>query len=171
MSISGRNHISEINHDEQLNILYITVNPSSSTGLVRTKKEMNRNEISNLAIYNINTSTLSYLFDHQENKRILRFLFETGYNEVSESMGFNHHSSAILNKDIKKREPSNTLFLVTEGKKKDSFEFWKASKTGDSKELVKTFGSKDDWKLDVLNKKILFITKQPNEVKVETFDW
>jgi len=168
VSYSGR----ETEIDSEFNFLYVTIHPTVNQGILMASAEMDKSITSNIGIYNLKDGTTSYLFDQNENKRILSFYFEKNYNEAHHRIDFNNSTSHIINNEkIDKRATMDRLFVVTEGNSKEELELWRFTKAGDSKQLVKTFSEKDAWKLDVVNQKILFIRKSPHKVQVDSFDW
>lgn len=166
------NEYLDADYDRDFNLLYIEVNPTIRTGIVKSKKEVDGNKVSNLAIYNIETGDLTYFFEKGSKQNIRHYFFEVFYDEEKERMRLNKESRMIFNnKKIPKRPASDILFLVNEKENKEEVELWQSSKKGENKKLVKTFSKKMDWRIDVFNQKILFLYQLENEVRVEAIDW
>lgn len=166
-----------VQNDANANLLYIKINPTIEvvkTGLVRnkTESEINTSVISNIAVYDVVNDNIKYLFDKGENINIQDFVFEKGYNSDSKMMLFNTDNSNLCNNnDIEERPCSDHLFLYVDNKSNGTYDFWKASKTKGTKELVKSFKTDTIYRLDPRHQKIIFINKLPNEVNIESFDW
>lgn len=160
-----------VENDPSSRLLYIKMNPTVKTGGFMSKSEVDQSIISNLAIYNVEKNELTYFFDSKEQKRISTFFYETEYHEESQRMYFNTSINTCNNSKIAKRDCADTLFVCTENQDGNAFEFWKSSKDGANKELVKSFNDQVSWSIDPLNKKIIFIEQLTNAVKVEAFDW
>ncbi len=134
---------------------------------------MNKEIITNLAIYDTLAKTTSYFFDNKENQQILDLVYETGYDRRERSMDFyTYRSSKILHNRLTEERPAvNKIILLREGKKKGTYEFWQSDKKGENKILLHTSNSKDQWRIDVKNRKLLFFEKTANEVHVEEYAW
>ena len=159
-------------YDREFNLLYIKVNPTLKTGIVKSKRHIDENILSNLAIYDIEKDNLIHFFEKEEQKTIMAYLYETSYNEKLEKMTFNRSSHNIFNNDkIPKREKSDKLFVITKKPGGEECEMWVSSRLGHDKKLIQTFPKNLDWKIDVFNKKVLFIYKLENEIRVESIDW
>lgn len=167
------NPYSDTEYDRSFNLLYIKVNPTLvKSGIVKSKSATNTNVTSNLGIYDIGKDKLSHFFEINHDKVIIAIIYEKRYNEENKQFDFNVSSAMIFNNyDIEKREKADVLFVVAYIKSKEHFEFWKSSRNGENKVLVKTYEKERDWRIDVYNQKIIFIHKKKNEVEVEAFDW
>ncbi|MFK7936770.1 MAG: hypothetical protein AB8G22_24870 [Saprospiraceae bacterium] len=159
-------------YDREFNLLYIKVNPTIKTGIVKSKTEVDIKTISNLAIYEIEKDNLIHFFEKGTKNKIVHYFYETCYNEKLERMDFNTQSYQIFNnQNIEKREKSDKLFMVTEKEQTNEYELWISSRSGINKQMVKRFQKELDWRIDVYNKKVLFIHKLENEIKVTSIDW
>jgi len=166
------NSIKGIEVEKNFNLMYVTVNPSISKGIVMAKSELDTQRITNLGIYNLNTSELTYLFKQGANQELRTLLFESCYDEDKKRIEFNNESNHLINnRSIANREISNLLFLVREGKKTGEFEFWKSTKDGQEKELIRTFNNDEIWRLDVKNRKLIFIEKLSDQLNVNEYEW
>jgi len=167
----GYDAYKDVENDPSSRLLYIKMNPTTKTGGFMSKSEVDHSITANLAIYNVEKNELTYFFDPKEQKQISTFFYETEYHEENKRMYFNASINTCNNKEIAKRDCADKLFVCTENPEGNAFEFWKSSKNGSNKELLKSFNDQVSWSVDPLNKKIIFIEQLPNEVKVEAFDW
>jgi hypothetical protein len=159
-------------YDREYNLLYVKVNPTIRTGIVKSKTEVDAKIISNLAIYDIEKNTLIHFFEKGTKNKIVYYFYETSYNEEFERMDFNTISPQIFNNQkIEKREKANKLFVITEKEQTNEYELWISSRLGTNKQMVKRFHKELDWRIDVYNQKMLFIHKLENEIKIEAIDW
>jgi len=162
----------DLDYERDLNLLYVEINPTIKTGITKTKKQIQRNKISNLAIYEIEKNSLSYFFKEESKNDIKFYFYENFYNEKEEMIEFNRDSYHISNNNkIEKRALENKLFVINEKKEGDEYELWISSKLGTDKKLVKVFSKKVEWKIDVYNKKILFLSSTLNGISIESINW
>lgn len=167
----GYDSYRSVENDASSRLLYINIHPTIKTGGFMSKSEVDPNVISNLAIYNVEKNELKYFFEPTEQKRISTFFYENEYHEEDEKMYFNRSIHTCNNDKIAKRDCADKLFVCTMNEEANAFEFWKSAKDGSNKELIKSFSNNATWRIDPLNKKIIFIEYLSNEVKVEAFDW
>lgn len=159
-------------YDRTFNILYLNVNPTMKTGIMKSKSDFDEKTVTNLAIYDIGKNELSHFFEKGNTKKILHLFYETGYNEKQKKMDFNkEHFPIFNNEDIEERAKSDKLFIVAEGATGEECEFWVSTRLGENKKRIKTFPKELDWRIDVFNQKVLFIYRLEDEVKIDAYDW
>jgi len=167
----------ETEYEKNHKLLYIKVNPTiESTGYRSSKSETKEDVISNIGIYDLDKETTTYFFEKNTDKRIKLFIYEVAYYEKEEEdeqyFSFNTYPNNIINNNkVPKRPVNDSVLIITEGKEKGESEFWLSDKHGKNTQLIKRTESNTIWKLDVLNKKLIFIHKLTNELKVESVDW
>jgi hypothetical protein len=164
---------SQFNHidvENNLNLLYVTVKPGTTKGFLGTKSEIDNNSVINLGVYDLSTDNLLYVFDQTEEQKIEAILFEVKYSRRDRRIEYNtHHTFHLINNVIPEEIPlSENIFIVREGANPEEKEFWTCTKRGADKKLIKTFRSEEIWKIDVKNRKVLFIKRAPNELLIES---
>jgi len=173
MGLKGNNYdFLDFSFERDFNILYAEIHPTIRTGIRKSRKETQKDKISNLAIYDIKNEKLSYFFEEGSNKNIKFYLYESSYNEEFEKIDFNTESYLLSNNmKIEKRELEDKLFVITEKDESEEFELWISSKLGLDKKLVRTIPKRTKWRIDVYNKKILILNKIENGIKIESLNW
>ena len=170
--IGGNNDFVEFSFEREFNLLYAQVNPTIRTGITKSKKQVQKNKISNLAIYEIGKEKLSYFFEEGSINNIKFYFYESTYNEKLERIDFNTENYVLSNnRKIEKRKLTDKLFVVTENEVGDEYKLWISSKLGTDKKMVKEFSKEIEWSIDVYNKKILFLHKVENGIKIESLNW
>jgi len=173
MSFKGNNnrHL-DFSFERDFNLLYTQVNPVIKTGILKEKKEIQKNKVSNLAIYEIGSGKLIYFFEEGSINDIKHFFYENSYNEKLEKIDFNkEHYRLSNNVNIKNRKLANKLFVITEKSERKECELWISSKSGTNRRKINTFPEDTAWRIDVFNKKVLFVMERENKVEIESFDW
>ena len=156
----------------KLNLLYIKVNPSVKSGIVKSKTEVDTSTISNLAIYDIEKDKLIHFFEKGSINNIIYYFYETSYNEEREKMMFNKDIPHITNNiNIKQREKSDKLFVLNLVPDTEKYELWTSSRSGENIRMLHEFPKGLDWRIDIYNRKFIFIYRFPNEISVKAIDW
>ena len=163
-------------YDRDFNLLYIFVSPTEKqkSGIVKSRVDENSLLTTNLGIYDIGKDQLSHFFDIGTDKLIRRVYYERSYDAENKRMVFNVEDGHIFNNhEIEKREKFDVLFILAWNRKEEIFEFWRSSRLGEDKVLLQTYSEDEKVipKIDVFNKKVLFIKKLENKVEVEAFEW
>jgi len=162
------NHIDVENN---LNLLYVTVKPEAATkGFLPSKSEVAKETAINLGVYDLSSESLHYVFDKNEKQKIEAILFEVKYSRKDRRIEYNNSFSHHLINNVITEEValSENIFIVREGKTPEVKEFWTCTKRGKDKKLIKTFGSDMLWRIDVKNRKAIFIKRTPNNLTIES---
>lgn len=157
-------------YDRQFNRLYISILTSKKSGNLF---KADSPEVHNIAVYDIASSSTSYLFDSaQPDLGITHLLFEDLRKEEYQQMEFNRTSSHIQNNYlIPKRELTDKLFVCVHSNTSKKNSLWTFRKNGDNKHLVAEFDEQTNWFLDVFNQKIRLIKRLDDKVEIRDFDW
>lgn len=163
-------------YDRDFNLLYVFVNPTEEvkSGFAKSRLDENPMLRTNLAIYDIETDRLAHFFEIGNGKLIHEIYYEKDYLPEKKKMLFNKEDRHIFNNyEIEERKKADVLLMLAWDRKLKQFEFWKSTRQGDKKEMLTSFTEEEKvvWQIDVFNKKVIFIRKLQNEVKVQSFDW
>ena len=172
-----------IDYDSINNLFYLRTHPevpevkSSKATLINRSKPskmvLDSGSVSNIAIYDIINNQTDYLFDNNNDRRIYHLLFETGYDADEEIMHFNKQTNILINQEqTDTRTISDKLFIVTNSDKIKEYKFWTATRNGKNLQCIHTYRNDVRARIDVKNKKILFIdSSHNNQIKITAFDW
>jgi hypothetical protein len=127
----------------------------------------------NVALYNINKDSTSYLFDHSFNEKIVSFFYETSYVDSSKTIDFVHcdnyygNKNIKNNRNIKERKVYERIFIITYSFKTNKYTLWSCHKTGRDLKKMSEFNKMDNIKIDVFNKNILTLTEGARTVTID----
>jgi hypothetical protein len=126
----------------------------------------------NVAIYNIDKDSTSYLFDLANEEAIVSFFFESNYLDIDASIDFNNtsiYSQNIIrnNFEIPKREISEKLVIVTYSFIEKKHSLWTCHKTGSDLQKIKTYQNLDDLRVDIYNHCFIFISENDRQLEIE----
>jgi hypothetical protein len=130
----------------------------------------------NLVIYDVAKNTTTYLFETTSDESIIEVLFESGYNEKTQSIQFNNKAGMRVdhirnNVGIEKRELSTKMIVVTYSQSKQLYTLWTCHKTGTDLKKVHEFKKSDDFDIDMYNQCFLFFTETGGSVAVKKIDF
>ena len=141
------------------------------------KKEIKKQEVTNVAIYNIQNKQTSYIFKDTTKRIIIGFTFETSYLDENKSIEFNDsyfsepgsysssNSNYFNNSHLNKREISNNIIIITQDIISKNETLWICDKYGNNLTKLKEFDSDWDWNIDVKNQ--MFIINKQVKLKME----
>lgn len=165
-------------YEKNYNLLYFKVynlpQGDKATRSTFSKKKTSPPPINctNVALYDIATDSTSYLFDTSSERKIQLFLFEQAYDFEHQKLLFNSNIGNIINnEELPHTEPKDKLLFLLEDTAQKKIEFWTSDKKGNGLEMIKAIPWNLTWKLDIKNKKIIFIEALHNAINIESIDW
>jgi len=116
----------------------------------------------------------AYVFGGTNDEEIVSVLYETAFDEKTNSVKFNdtdRYSPVKNNNGIKKREMKHKLLITTYNKDSKIYTFWITSKRGKDTKQIKRISETTDWHLDILNSKIRFVKKSGKSLTIDSLEW
>jgi hypothetical protein len=166
-------------HDIEItyNLFYYSVDGQLKT-INNKGKEEKYDITSNIAIYNINTKKISYLFSDTLQERIYEFYFESHYDSINRQILFNRNDNRQYQMDnivgnfgILNRLPSEKLFIITYSYISNKYSLWTAHKMGTDLTKVYEFSKDANYYFDVKNKVIRFARQVDKKVEIIEFKY
>lgn len=143
------------------------------------KGNIDENVIKNIAVVNLSTDEVSYIFGEDFKEEIWGLVFEFGYAaqhsriDVYDSVNNNTgYSSWIRNNyDLEKRPVRDRLLVITNNPNTGSTSIWFCNKMGQDLKRVRTFDRETDWWIDMRNEKICFAGQVGRTLSFESIPW
>lgn len=156
-------------YEPSLNLIYMSIDTEVTFEL--NQKTQTTKIANNLAIYDIQKDSTSYLFEKSFSEEIAKVLFEVSFVDSTESIEYNYevdYSSFnfINNHNLPKRTVSDNLLVETLNKNTKTRTLWIAHKSG--KNLTKAFSMKatDAYFIDSQGKAIIVMERKNGSITV-----
>lgn len=136
----------------------------------KKEKKDSFNVTTNIAIYDIESQKTKYLFPDTMNEKVVRFYFESHFDEIAQKMIFNLEDNdyrldrIVGNNNLKDKIPSNQLIIVTYSHVSEKYTLWTADKLGEDLLKLHEFLEIDDYYIDVQNRVVRFVNQKGNEI-------
>jgi len=158
----------EINY----NLFYSSIN--GELKVINNKGKEKVYEItSNIAVYNIESKQIKYIFPDTLNERIYKFYYESYYDSLKKQIVYNRSGNSyyemnnlIGNYNLLQRQPFDKLFIITYSYETKMYSLWTATKFGEELKRVFQFDKETEYYFDVKNMEVRFIKQINNELEI-----
>ncbi len=165
------NGLIRVRHLEmKYNLFYCSVQREVTVPDPRGKEETHK-IISNLAVYDIQNQTTSYLFDDDNHENVCAFFFESANDDKGADIGFFIPNSrpkpqilGILRSE--NRLPSDKMYIITFNFTTENYTFWYADKTGSNLTKGCEFPLYADFYIDVNNRVFRFVKQVGLKIEI-----
>lgn len=152
------------------NFLYISVGEAKNNKI--------GSKIKNVALVNLNTNEISYIFDDDFEENIIDIIFESRFDPDEESIEFNLKEDSyrakrlfLNNSQVPNRPLKDKICILTHHPKKHLYSLWFCDKSGQNLKQVKTIFANTVWWFDVKNDKICFVRQIKDRIQYESIEW
>lgn len=137
---------------------------------VKNARELDKGFTANIAIVDLRTNQITYLFEKGFTEQIESFYFETGVSPEG-VVSFNRNYIARNNQRLKEEGIKDKLCICTFNPKTKIYSLWFCDKAGQNLKRVKSFSKEVDWWIDVKNSKVFLMRQVKDRLMVSSIRW
>ncbi|MEL6560106.1 MAG: hypothetical protein AAFQ94_18090 [Bacteroidota bacterium] len=160
-------------YERAFNLFYLSMHlPKKGRLSSKSDENLDFTRITNIAIYDINQNSTSYLFSESSDTSVVTdLIYEVGYNDNSRRMTFNKENSLITNnRNIDERSPFDKLIVCQLFEDTEKQKIWSFTKKGEHQTLIAEIDHQTHWRLDVYNQKIITFKRSVEHVEFNDYD-
>lgn len=132
----------------------------------------------NIAIYDVDKDSVSFLFPSEFKGFVEIFLFESFYDSARHMITYNdwdddyyYKTQVQNNRNVKPRELAPVLIVETVLPGEENRELWLSHKSGSGLTKVATIEPGDSWHVDSFNGHIRIIRSEDDQIRIESVNY